>query len=193
MPTINYEPIPVAAWSKAWECGRWLAGTARSIPAGGARMSVSCECCVLSGLCVGVITHPQESYRLCCVWVCSWSFDQKERPSPDNGPKRDGKKLINKLSLNCQISMFSHRYVWGFRSSGWHYVTDIQDSSVFRQRQLSKNSSATFRPLKMMTPCYLETSGSDTQWHGVMPRKKKGILSFKLKLEQKVAQMSAFA
>ena len=32
-------------------------------------MSVSCECCVLSGRgsCVGLITHPVESYRVWCV------------------------------------------------------------------------------------------------------------------------------
>jgi len=38
----------------------------------GARMSVCCECCVLSGrgLCDGLITCPEESYRLWCVVVC---------------------------------------------------------------------------------------------------------------------------
>jgi hypothetical protein len=32
-------------------------------------MSVSCECCVLSGrgLCDGLVTHTEESYRLWCV------------------------------------------------------------------------------------------------------------------------------
>jgi hypothetical protein len=32
-------------------------------------MSVSCECCVLSGrgLCVGLVTRPEEFYRLWCV------------------------------------------------------------------------------------------------------------------------------
>jgi hypothetical protein len=32
-------------------------------------MSVSCECCVLSGrdLCVGLIIRPEESYRVWCV------------------------------------------------------------------------------------------------------------------------------
>ena len=37
-----------------------------------ARISVCCECCVLSGigLCDGLITHPEESYRLWCVAVC---------------------------------------------------------------------------------------------------------------------------
>ena len=35
-------------------------------------MSVCCECCVLSGrgLCDELITRPEESYRLWCVFVC---------------------------------------------------------------------------------------------------------------------------
>ena len=35
-------------------------------------MSVSCECCVLSGrsLCDELITRPEKSYRLWCVVVC---------------------------------------------------------------------------------------------------------------------------
>jgi len=35
-------------------------------------MSVCCECCVLSGrgLCDGLITSPEESYRIWCVVVC---------------------------------------------------------------------------------------------------------------------------
>jgi len=34
-------------------------------------MDVSCECCVLSGrgLCVGMTTEPEESYRVWCVWL----------------------------------------------------------------------------------------------------------------------------
>jgi len=38
----------------------------------GAWMSVCYECCVLSGrgLCDGMITRPEESYRLWCVVVC---------------------------------------------------------------------------------------------------------------------------
>jgi len=36
------------------------------------RMSLSCECYVLSdiGHCCGPITRPEESYRLCCFWLC---------------------------------------------------------------------------------------------------------------------------
>jgi hypothetical protein len=39
----------------------------------GAWMSVCCECCVLSGREVsatGLITRPEESYRIWCVVVC---------------------------------------------------------------------------------------------------------------------------
>jgi hypothetical protein len=65
---IKSRPIPAAARSKAWVCGRSLAGIAGSSPAGD-WMCVSCEYCVLSGrgLCVGLITRPEESYRLWCV------------------------------------------------------------------------------------------------------------------------------
>jgi hypothetical protein len=39
-------------------------------------LPVSCECCVLSGrgLCVGLITRPEESYQVWCVWVWSCSL-----------------------------------------------------------------------------------------------------------------------
>jgi hypothetical protein len=58
----------VAVRFKAWVYGRYLAGFADSSPTG-AWMVVSCECCVFSrtGLCVALITRPEESYRLWCV------------------------------------------------------------------------------------------------------------------------------
>jgi hypothetical protein len=44
----------------------------RILQGGGAWMSVCCERCVLSsrGFCDGLITRPEESYRLWCVVVC---------------------------------------------------------------------------------------------------------------------------
>jgi hypothetical protein len=42
-------PIPVVARSKAWVCGRTLAGVAGSNPAGGHRCLSLVKCCVLSG------------------------------------------------------------------------------------------------------------------------------------------------
>jgi hypothetical protein len=45
-------------------------------------MSVSCECCVLSGrgLCEGPISHPEESYRLWRVIVCDLETSRMRRP-----------------------------------------------------------------------------------------------------------------
>jgi len=46
----------------------------------GAWTSVSCEYCLLSGrgLCVRLITRPEESYRILCVWVSSWVLDHEK-------------------------------------------------------------------------------------------------------------------
>ena len=50
-------------------------------------MSVCCECCVLSGrgLCDGLITRLEESYRLCCVLVCDLETSWMRRPWPTGG------------------------------------------------------------------------------------------------------------
>jgi len=50
-----------------WVCGGSLAETAGSNPAGG--MVIFCEYCGLSsrGFCFGLITRPEESYRVWCV------------------------------------------------------------------------------------------------------------------------------
>ena len=60
-------PIPAASRSKSWVYGRSLAVIASSNPARG--MTVSCECCMLSGrgLCDGLISRPEKSSRVWCV------------------------------------------------------------------------------------------------------------------------------
>jgi hypothetical protein len=80
------QPIPAAARSESWIWGRSLAGIAGSNPAG-TRMSVSCECCVLSGtgLWVGLITRPEESYRTWCVSECDREASIMRRPWPTGG------------------------------------------------------------------------------------------------------------
>ena len=62
----------MAARSKGWICGRSLAGIASSNSAGG--MHVCREYFVLSGrgLCDGLITRPEECYRV-CVSECNQS------------------------------------------------------------------------------------------------------------------------
>ena len=77
-------PIPVAERSKAWGCSRSLAGIAGSNPAGGLDVFPLWVLCVLSGrdLCDGLITRPEESYRLWCVLVCdlgTWRMRRLKR------------------------------------------------------------------------------------------------------------------
>ena len=54
-------PVPVAARSKVYVCGRSPAEIVGSNPTGG--MDVYCECCVLSGrgLCDELITRPEDA------------------------------------------------------------------------------------------------------------------------------------
>ena len=66
---ILWKPIPVASHSKTLFFVR----------------SLYCECCVLSGkgLCVGLVTRPEESYRMSwCAWVWLWNLDNKDRVGP---------------------------------------------------------------------------------------------------------------
>jgi hypothetical protein len=60
-------PIQVAA--RGFAAARLLGLWVRIPPV--ARMSLSCDCCVLSGrsLCVGLVTRPEESYRVWCLSV----------------------------------------------------------------------------------------------------------------------------
>jgi hypothetical protein len=60
-------------------------------------MPVSCECCVLSGrgLCVGLITHPEESLpSVVCLNMSVITKPHKRRPRPKYGPKRHRKKKL---------------------------------------------------------------------------------------------------
>jgi len=62
-------------------------------------MSVCCECCALSGrdLCDGLITRPEESYRLWCVVVCDLETSWMGSPWPNGGccTKRKKEKDIS--------------------------------------------------------------------------------------------------
>ena len=62
----------MATRSKAWVCDRSIAGIAGSNPTGGIDVFLAWPLCVVryTGLCVGLITHLEESYRVCVyVWV----------------------------------------------------------------------------------------------------------------------------
>jgi hypothetical protein len=63
-----------------------------------ASMCVCCECCVLSGrgLCDGLITRPEESYRLCSVVVC----DQETWRMRRTWPSLDRNATEKNVTLN---------------------------------------------------------------------------------------------
>ena len=72
--------VPVAAPSKAMVFGRSPAEIVGS-------NSTCCECCVLSGrgLCDGLITRPEESYRLWRVVLCDQETSKTRRLKPAIG------------------------------------------------------------------------------------------------------------
>jgi len=80
-------------WWSQWASGLRRGSVAALLPVLWVRippvawMSVCCECCMLSGrgLCIGLITRPEESYRLWCVWVWSWSLDTEEALAHSGG------------------------------------------------------------------------------------------------------------
>jgi len=66
-------------------------------------MSLCCDCSVLSfrGLCVGLITRPEESYRVCvCVSECELEASVMRWPLPGIGSKRHRKK-VRYVLLQC--------------------------------------------------------------------------------------------
>jgi hypothetical protein len=75
---IHTVPVPVAARSRRRSLAARLLRFRVRIPPG-AWMFDCCECCVLSGrgLCDGLITRPEESYRLWRVIVCNQETSQK--------------------------------------------------------------------------------------------------------------------
>jgi hypothetical protein len=114
----NILPIPVAARSKAWVCGDRLLGLWVRIPPKTC-MSVSCECCVLSGrgLCVGLITRPWESYRVWYVLTaCNRETSAIRRPRPTTAVEPLGKikkkMLRTAFYFSVYVSALKIKRVW---------------------------------------------------------------------------------
>ena len=93
---IQNAPVPMAARSKASVCSRSPAEIMGSNPTRGMDvwMFVCCECCVLSGrgLCDGLITRPEEFYRLWCVVVCDLENLKNEEAMTRVGLQRHRKQ-----------------------------------------------------------------------------------------------------
>jgi hypothetical protein len=65
-------------------------------------MSVSCECCVLSGrgLCVGLITRPEESYQVWCVSSVIVKPRKMRRPRPP--------RCCRATQKNCKLAKYKN-------------------------------------------------------------------------------------
>jgi hypothetical protein len=81
-------------------CGRSFVGVAGSNPAGG--MVV----CVLSGrrLFLGLITRPEDFYRVWCVWVWSWTLDN-EKTLAHYGLQRHGRKKTCQIGIVTRLGV----------------------------------------------------------------------------------------
>ena len=64
---LQTKQIPAAAQSKGLVCGHSLAGIAGSSPARGVDVCLLVVLCVVRVLGVGLIIHPEKSYRVWCV------------------------------------------------------------------------------------------------------------------------------
>ena len=86
-------------WLRCSSAAPRLLGLRIRIPSG-AWMSASFECCMLLGrcLCIGLITRPEESYRMWCVWMWLWILENEEA-------------LVHKALLLYDNKNYEHCYV----------------------------------------------------------------------------------
>jgi len=90
-------------------------------------MFVCCECCVLSGrgLCDGLITRPEGSYRMWCVVVCDLETSRMRRPWPALGRSATGnKKKVCKLKNTRRHINLTFLVVRNHIT--WYSITTIQ-------------------------------------------------------------------
>jgi hypothetical protein len=100
--SLSLLPIPVAEWSKAWVCSRSPAGIVGS---NGCLSVVSVVCLSGRGLCDGLITRPEESYRLCCVVVCDLEISRMRRLKPASGLWKSVEEEVSHSILSHQHSL----------------------------------------------------------------------------------------
>jgi hypothetical protein len=142
-------------WSQ-WPCGlmrrfatsRWLGLLVRMPP--GTLMSLLCVCvCVwrCRVLCVGLITRPEESYRVCmCVWVWSWRVEKRGGPIPRWAAAPHTKKVFTQP---CQIAS-------RMRSRFGHLLTKVKACHYFPEK---KDFWVTVKSLLPLESVWLNATG----------------------------------
>ena len=134
----------MATRSKVQVCGRSSSEIVGSNPTG-ARMSVCCECCVLSGrcLCDELITRPEESYRLWCVVGCDLEALWLRRPRPTGGCYTRNKKKTYDLTMGFLFQHLHSRNKWLTKKHGTLFLlrsSDCQECPVLEVRISFRNS-----------------------------------------------------
>ena len=113
-----------------------------------------CECCMLSGkgLCDELITRPEESYRLWCVFVCDLETSRMRRPWTALGRSATGEenKYIYRrpagtgrhCSLSTRVSLYTATLLVDSKQTGlesdeavWEYLNkEIERSTIANER-----------------------------------------------------------
>jgi hypothetical protein len=144
------DPIGRAVLRRGSAAARLLKLSVRIPP--GARMCVSCECCVLQGrgLCDELITHPEDSYRLWCFVVCDLETSKMRKPWPPLGHSATGKDKCVSLVISLKdwlaASRFGLRHLWKSKPTCSPDLT-MQIAAISVQNMLAQN-------LKNMQPIY---------------------------------------
>ena len=121
-----------------WPCGlrrrpaaaRLLRLWVRTPP--GAWMTVCCESCVLSGrgLCNGLITRPEESYRLWCVVVWS-TISWMRRPWPALGRRAKTQNTVHTLIINISPTKTLNKIQFMRKTKLLRFGTGVSSSGSF--------------------------------------------------------------
>ena len=94
-------------------------------------MFVCCECCVLSGrgLCDELITRPEESYRLWCVFVCDLG---KKNLKNEEVVTRFGSQRHRKINCILLVDFIIISRCTDSRTSGSHitYCTVVFHNAI---------------------------------------------------------------
>ena len=102
-------------------------------------------CCVLSGrgLCDGLITRPEESYRLWCVVVCDLETSWMGRPRPTGGLSRHEEKII--INIQSDDVIKDEIYSWRIPLKKHTYHLNTGRSNCVKPGE--KNILANYRVL----------------------------------------------
>jgi hypothetical protein len=136
----------IVVWKVCVHWSHWQRGSAAVCFLGlrvrippGAWMSVCCECCVMSGrgLCVGLVTRTEESYRGWCVSnVCDREVSIM-RPWPTRGCCGNGKEIT---------LLFLNEFGGLWLNSDHPKTTQLRWLSASRNVVLNAYSSVKFKP-----------------------------------------------